>query len=661
MKKTLVLLTLTILSISGFAQNLDSRVLVRNAGIVNGRQAISIKWYTKELYYPEGVILYRKEGGGEWQKLVDKPIKKQEGLSDSEYKKDQDLHFFVPLMAKREEIKGFVLINVLVKTFESEVFSKFIGIQYDDTTAIVGKRYAYKVTKVKGATETLIGETLPLTAGGETIEGPVQDITVKADTNKVVMKWRIELNRFYAVNIYKESANNDFIKMNATPVMISEYKDSLGRKHYPNVFFMDDSLNPGIYNYQLTGVDFFGKETKRSETFKAEVKDLIPPPPPEDLSDSINNLSVVLHWKNTISKDIAGVNVYRSVKSDGPFIKLNSSLLPLIANSYTDKVEKAGPYYYYVTSADAAGNESRSYTIFSEVHDIVPPVKPAGLIVKVDTGKIHLSWQKNKESDLMGYRIFRTINKEDKNNFILLNAEPIKENNFTDKLPKNAKNKFLYKVIAMDSSFNKSEASEVVSVQMPDIIPPVKPLLKRLTNTEQTILIEWIPNKDADLRGYDLYRSTNKGSYAKINKEHISLKETKYTDKNIESAAHYFYYLIAIDSANNFSQPSNVIEGYNNFGMLDSGPKDLKAKYREDKKDIHLSWKQNSPKEAFTYLIYKKEEGNPQMAPLSGQVKNNEYYDKDIKLGKSYYYEVRAFDKAGNIARSETVKITINQ
>src|SRR5690606_19237776 len=115
------------------------------------------------------------------------------------------------------------------------------------------------------------------------------------------------------------------------------------------------------------------------------------------------------------------------------------------------------------------------------------------------------------------YRIYRTINKNDKNKFNLLNAAPIKVNSFTDKLPKNAKNKFLYFIVAVDSSYNKSEASEAVSVQMPDIIPPVKPLLKSLTNIENSIIAEWIPNKDNDLMGYDLYRSEDNLKYIKVN------------------------------------------------------------------------------------------------------------------------------------------------
>lgn len=645
------------------AQVAGSKVLVRNAGVVDGRQTISVKWYDQELFYPEGVNIYRKEGKGEWQKLNSKPVKRSDNVTQADYASDEDLHFFVPLIneGKKEQLQGLIFINILIKTFESEIFSGFLGIQYDDSTVKAGQTYVYKVNKVKGTSEYLIAESLPLVAGAETIEAPLKNVSVNADTARVLMKWRTEPQRFYAVNIYKETSSDQWVKLNQTPVLVSAYKDSLGRMQYPKVYFMDDSLSPGQYSYQLAGVDFFGKETRRSETFKVEVKDLIPPPAPEDLKDSVHNLTVVLRWKNTMSKDITGIHVYRSTRSGGPFIKLNSNLLPIIADSYTDKVEKAGPYYYYVSSVDAAGNEGRSDMIFSEVHDIVPPLKPSGLTARADTGKIHLNWQMNTEADLMGYRIFRTINKDDKNNFVLLNSEPLKVNFFTDHLPENAKNKFLYKVIAIDSSYNKSEYSEPVSVRMPDIIPPVKPLLKRVNNMGNSIVIAWVSNKDADLEGYDLYRSSDRSGFLKINEKLIPLSESSFTDRTVESAAHYFYYLIAVDSAGNASQRSNTIEGYNNYGKTSPVKIDVKVKYREDKEYVHVGWEVTGTDQDLKYMIYKKQDDHKQMTPLTGGVKNNEYYDKEVKPGNSYYYEVRAVDKAGNITNSETVKIRINQ
>lgn len=546
----------TLVATSSFAQSTSSRVLVRNAGIVFNNHTISIKCYTNELYYAEGVNVYRKEGNGDWIKFNKNPIRKQEDVAKSEYEKDKDLYFFIPMInnAKKSDLKGLMLINILAKTFESQVFSRFLGIQIDDSTVKAGITYTYRVAKIKGGVETTLGESAIIVAGAETIEEPVKDISLLVDTNKVKFKWRHEEQRFYAVNVYRLNQPGQWSKQNREPVMISKYKDSLGRYQYPKVFYLDDSLAPGTYVYQLAGVDFFGKETKRSASFNVEVKDVIPPPPPESLEDSIRNLEVSLRWKVPVSKDISGIHIYRSSKSSGPYIRLNVTALSAITNTYKDKVLRAGPYYYYVSTIDLAGNESKSQTKFSEIHDIVPPLKPIGIVAKADSGRVVLTWQKSKESDLLGYRIFRTINKNNSGKFVLINSQPIRESVFVDKLPINAKNKFLYKIVAIDSSYNKSEASDIATIQMRDIIPPVKPYINKLNVMDNRVAINWIPNKDADLLGYEVYRSINDAPFTKVNSLPIGIKETIFTDNNAPAGS-LSYYLIALDSANNKSLP----------------------------------------------------------------------------------------------------------
>ena len=637
--KSYILCILLIASYKLTAQD-RNKVLVRNAGIIEGKQTVSIKWYAQELLYPDGVNIYRKEGNGNWERVKSQTIKRMNDLPDSIYQKDDDFHFFVPIIkeSKKEDIKGLVLFQVLVKSWESEIFSKFLGIMYNDNTVQAGKTYIYKVNRITGNAESLIAESPAITAGQVQIGEPVKDITVKTDTNKVKIKWKPEEQRFFAVNIYRSTDDRQWEKIRKRPLVISKYRDTLGNLRYPEIFAEDDSLETGIYYYQLAGVDFFGKETKRSESFKAEIKDLIPPSAPEELKDSVNNLNVFLRWKNTEIKDIAGINIYRSIKSSGPFIKVNPTLLPVISNQYQDKVEKAGPYYYYVSSVDKAGNEAKSRPVFAEVHDIVPPSKPMGLVAKADTGRIALSWQMNKEADLMGYSIYRTANKNDKNNFVLLNANPIKANSFTDKLPASAKNKFLYKIIAVDTSYNKSESSEIVSVQMPDIIPPVKPLIKNIDNLDNAVNIYWLSNKDADLMGYDVYRGTTGNNYFKINSQLISSSQTRFTDRTIESGKEYFYYLVAIDSAGNQSQPSDIQKGLNNYPTLSSSPQDIKLKYREDKKDIQISWKLERPDGLAGVVVYRKIEEKDKFMPLSGNLSENEFLDKDVKVGNTYYY-----------------------
>ncbi len=65
---------------------------------------------------------------------------------------------------------------------------------------------------------------------------------------------------------------------------------------------------------------------------------------------------VALSWTASVSQ-VAGYNVYRSNTSNGPYVKLNSSLVS--STTYSDQAVQSGSTYYYETTAvDSYGKES---------------------------------------------------------------------------------------------------------------------------------------------------------------------------------------------------------------------------------------------------------------------------------------------------------------
>lgn len=85
--------------------------------------------------------------------------------------------------------------------------------------------------------------------------------------------------------------------------------------------------------------------------------DLMPAAAPASLlvTDE-GNITVSLAW-DAVSGS-AGYNLYRSFVSGGGWVKVN--VAPLTGTNYTDTgLQNARPYFYVVTSLDAAGNESR--------------------------------------------------------------------------------------------------------------------------------------------------------------------------------------------------------------------------------------------------------------------------------------------------------------
>lgn len=663
LKLTLFLFFLIFSATTGLAQL--GKVLLQNQESRDNITGVRVKWYAQELIFSEGVNLYRREKGkATWSKLNATPLKKKEAMPQEAYQQDESLEVFVELVneAKATDLQGFVLMNIMIKSFESEAYSTFLGISYFDDQVEKGKAYQYKVVKIIGSEEKLVGISNYIVANNFTVEPPVKEVKVKVNVSKAEISWKPEDDRFYAVNIYRSSSLNRLAtKINDNPVMISSTPDQNGDVKIPEVLFVDDSLQENItYSYYLAGLDFFGKETAPSQTVIVSVDDVTPPPAPVNVKETIDNPKVNLVWDNPIAEDFAGTNIYRSTKSEGPFGRVNNAMLPSSSNSYVDETKISGGYYYYVASVDTAGNEAASRKVFAEIYDITPPSKPQEFAAVADTGKVVLKWEMNPEPDLMGYLIYRTVDKNKKDNFVLLNADPVLSNQYIEKLPFNAKNKFLYRLIAIDSSYNKSEPSELVSVRMPDILPPSQPFIKEVREEEDKIIIEWIPNVDADLMGYHLFRAVGSDT-AKFEQLNINLlpgSSFRYTDRLTEAGQQYFYSLQALDSTGNRSAISNIYSG-SRMAVQAEGIRitSAKASYKKKTKDVQISWKSEEDNDFLGYVIYRKEGQESPLRPLTGMLRLNDHTDNQVKGGFNYFYEIRAYSKSGAISKSEILEI----
>jgi len=85
------------------------------------------------------------------------------------------------------------------------------------------------------------------------------------------------------------------------------------------------------------------------------------PTAPTAPTGQVSGQSVTLTWgasSDANGTSVAGYNVYRSTTPNGPYTKLNSSLIT--NNQYTDSTVQSGTYYYVVKSVDTDGYKSAS-------------------------------------------------------------------------------------------------------------------------------------------------------------------------------------------------------------------------------------------------------------------------------------------------------------
>ena len=656
--KQYITLILLVFSLNLFSQE---KVKVITA-VAENNNGIIVKWYGKHVFTGNKVNVFRTKTGSEnWEKINTTPIKKQTELPQELLNKDEA---FVVIKnsidkSKPEDLNGFMVLIIMIKSVEYPAFADYLGIQFLDKTAVKGQSYKYKVVTVENKT---LGISTPISFNAYVPANAPDSAQITIKNYVPMLSWKPDENKFFGYAVYRTDNKGNVLKrISNQPIIVTKDKDG----HYPKYNFVDDTMNIGdIYHYQIVGMDYFGRESKKSRKLTAIIKDVTPPLPPSTVKATIKGKHIQLFWQTTNSQDLAGYNIYRSLKKDTGFQKINKTLVNKKNQIYNDTASDIGVLYYKIATVDTAGNEAFSYVEPAEIKDVFPPATPTKIICKADTGKIIIQWQPNTEPDLQGYLVYRTVNKNDAAKFLLLNKEPIKKNTYIDILPKEAKNKFFYKVVAIDTSSNRSNYSLFAVTSMPDIIPPKKPVIKTATVVDNHIRIEWFPDFNSDLAGYNIYRSakndtTNQNK--KLNINPIANDVNLFTDIFAKQGIEYVYSVEAFDTSGNHSDLSDsfsmTIPKVNNNDFKFSN---FKASPYKNKKQVNLAWKIKRIDNIKGYIIYRKEQGKTPLKPLTGLISQVEYVDKDIKNNESYSYQIRAFTKNNLIIKSAEKTVNIN-
>ena len=141
--------------------------------------------------------------------------------------------------------------------------------------------------------------------------------------------------------------------------------------------------------------------------------------------------------------------------------------------------------------------------------DTTAPLPPVGLTVfDARDGSVLLFWSSNRDGDLAGYRIYRTVEMQP-DSFEMI--DEASETVFVDERLE-YDTTYLYAVTAFDQSGNESEHSSTVSAQPINVSPPRQPRSFRIQahNREDGVFIslQWDANTEGDLFGYYVYRSS---------------------------------------------------------------------------------------------------------------------------------------------------------
>jgi len=577
-----------------------------------------------------------------------------------------DLMTIYNVSQERENRFGFSLFAA-DQSFE---VAEAMGIALIDATVVAGDEYLYKVVP-ENDPSGYITNGLATVDTDETITLPsVTDLEATPGDRVVVLKWsQTDLKEDYTGYYIERSSDNGatYSQVNQNPVIYTS-TDNAGEDE---MYFMDSLVNNSDkYLYRVYGHSPLGFSGPTSTPVM--VKGV---PAPIDEIANITGIveeelgKLLIHWRFPSDKEnqILGFNIQRADKKDGLYKQINSSIIANSDRTYIDATPNSAGYYKVVI-VDRNNNEVESFSVLGQIKDTTPPKAPTGASgVAENSGKVTLNWANNTDSDLMGYRVYKSNSPDGE--YAQVTKDWISQPKFFDQVkPDVLEDLIYYKIVAIDKHENYSPYSEVCIVQRPDIIPPAAPDLRNVTPILEGIHLEWAFSYSDDVESHRLQRKP----------VHTNTWETILSIPNIDGAPSsledtllnaqwkYDYRMLAVDEANNIGSSKIIsiqplddgmrdrVENLNGF-ELNGIDEDIAVAFGYGDTGIFLSWEYPQVKGLHSFVILRSYDGldpifyktvfpeeSVYSSGTSQGMLTHALQDIDVKNERTYTYQVFA-------------------
>lgn len=640
-----ILSILLIIGLSCFAVNKDDTALKIMAKYDG--QNVLIKWVPPYLSNDYEYKIYRTAKDGQ-KKLIQKQKKKTYKYVKNNLSKElaNIVYPYKNVNTLDERIRTAIILDS-VQAMKNGVIlrnndlAKALGVYFVDSSVRMKQKYRYDI-EVYEKGKLLGSNSLNISTFKVLNPKTITNLKVTNSKDYIALKWDLA-SVFDTYNVYRKAINSSkYIKLNKNKIIV---------KRKSKYYFKDQNLKPNtMYQYVVTTVDPFDYEGEYSLPVTGYLKIDQKSNPIKKIDTVVTNSYIKLIWNKVKQKDIA-YNVYRSVELTAGYKKLNKKLLK--KNIYIDKNFLLNRnYYYYITVVKNKTESKPSAKKLVSVRDVTPPETPKNFKIVTKPGKFVMSWDKVKQDDLLGYRVYRSMDEYSKH-WEMINKKDIKQNSFIHKVPKTlSRNFYYYKVTAVDKNFNESKPSKVIKIKLPDITPPSEPVIINYKVYNDTLFLEWKNVIVYDLSHYNIYTQIGK-KLVKLNKKPILFTKFEYNlPKNIQGQKKYI--VTAVDKSGNESSKENFVL-INHKDTV--APKIENIKYQIQKNQVKISFEVKDD-DYNGFEIFRSSGKNKKYYNISTFQRGMSYIDKKLDIKRVYFYQIRVYDKAGNVRISDTKEIS---
>ena len=577
-----------------------------------------------------------------------------------------------------------------------------MGLAFEDHTAQPKQEYQYAISPVAPdsilpvkryvSNKEMLGKWNPDKYDTEIID------SVKAPANVALYWERTPIYTAFDIERRCVSRGGDWVKLNDKPYIMMLQPGTYETGY--NIY-VDERVQPGIYEYRIKGYDMFGDLTEPTQPHRVEMPDLIPPTAPllefieivrdensdhidayiHIVKDSIEDdlVGYIPFYQNPNYKDRINIDIPDSVAqqlNDEQRRLLNEGMMiPLVKNPVAPgdtiiKVDVTGleSGTLVIAATDTALNMTISMPLPIHIHDLMPPAPPTRLRAAMDmSGLLMVNWSPSTSVDIEGYEVYwaNDLTHPFAQHPGFYSADTL----FIDTLSmKTAEPYRYYYVKARDYAGNGSAPSDTLQVERLTIVPPSACRVDTLWMTTKTVNMKWYPASEPDILQYVVYRRMEG------DKEWQTIRVVT-PDQLVDGRL----YIIDEPEPNMTKRYYYAVETFNRSGLT-SGlsiqtsflfkgevvlPIDIKlyGQFNEDTKKAQLAWEitgltEEVAKDAYLVIFRKRPEDEFFRHIKSVSVHDRQTIDNALLPGQEALYEMRLRTNEGRFSPySNRVKI----
>jgi len=539
------------------------------AAASDGKGAVRMIWqppYKDGPWAGEGYTLDRVDGSGKATSVARglKPGDNVEALKQVLPAQSEAIKRLVVLNGEAAAGKGLESYNGLVRilflaSITDFTFAKAMGLAWEDQPGVTGP-VTYRLTGPGGA---VIGSSPPMDPRQATpLAGAPSALKAEATLLGVQLVWtRGSVEDALPAPSFrvKRDDGSGFKPLGSAPTLYRNDAPDTQSGEFP--LFSDDK--PPVeqnVRYTVASLDIFGRETPEAEPVSIFVPDFDAAVAPAGLKAEVGGGSVALTWESKQNPHTTGYLLEKSPFSQGPFAALSQKPFSRSTVRFVDTDIVPGQRLFYrIASLDPrgkAGDPSAPVAVMCRAAG--PPQVPQGLEATLGMNVVTLRWQA-VTGHLLGYQVQKAP--ADSENWSPASSRITPEPRFDDPIELGQSGVVRYRVLAIGSDNQASAPSKVLALPLPDNNPPPRPSIVAFDGAGGAVTLSFVPGSpETDSAGFLVLRGgPGQPQMGVITGAPLPSSARTFRDTQVAPGREYIYRVVAVDQAQNHSEPSDLV------------------------------------------------------------------------------------------------------